>query len=215
MKHEPEAVEKYLRGATRGLWGHRRREIQEELRAHVEERTLAHRIGGMDEKGALERALAELGDPSTVQKGMLRLHALPEIVHAVLQGGNTMLKNPYPYAAAVAIAATLMLVWLSLGVGIIGRDGDPANLLYVGVIAVGVVGTAAARFRSRGMARTLFAAASIQALIALVAVIAKLGAPWSGPLELIILNGFFVALFVGSALLFQRAGQRGMPASSG
>ena len=208
MKHEPEAVERYLSRATRGLWGRRRREVREELQAHVEERTLVHRIGGMDEQGALERALAELGDPSTVQKGMLRLHALPEVVHAVLQGGNMMLKNPYPYAAAVAIAATLMLVWLSLGVGIIGRDGDPANLLYFGVVAVGVVGAAAARFRSRGMARALFAAASIQGLIAGVAIIARLGAPWSGPLELMILNGFFVALFIGSALLFRHAGHR-------
>jgi hypothetical protein len=32
-----------------------------------------------------------------------------------------------------------------------------------------------------------------------------LGSPESGPLEIVALNGFFVALFVGSAWLFRRA----------
>jgi hypothetical protein len=45
----------------------------------------------------------------------------------------------------------------------------------------------------------------IQALIAVFAIVAKLGHPFSGPLELLLLNGFFVALFVGSAWLFRRA----------
>jgi hypothetical protein len=110
----------------------------------------------------------------------------------------------YRFAVGLAVAAALILVWLSLGVGIIGRDGDPANLMYFGVLAVGIVGALIARFRPRGMARALFAMALAQTTVALIALIAGLGEPWSGPLELSLLNGFFVALFVGSAWLFSR-----------
>ena len=115
--------------------------------------------------------------------------------------GNTT----YRFAVGVALAAAVVLVWLSLGVGIIGRDGDPANRMYFGVLAVGIVGALIARFRPRGMARALFATALAQASVAVIALIAGLGHPWSGPLELSLLNGFFIALFVGSAWLFRRA----------
>ena len=68
--------------------------------------------------------------------------------------------STYRFAVGIAIVAALMLVWLSLGVGIIGRDGDPANRMYFGVIAVGIIGALIARFRPSGMARALFAMAA-------------------------------------------------------
>ncbi len=56
-------------------------------------------------------------------------------------GRNMTTRNAtYRWAVGVALAAALVLVWLSLGVGIIGRDGDPANLMYFGVLGVGIVG---------------------------------------------------------------------------
>ena len=45
----------------------------------------------------------------------------------------------YRWAAGLALAGALGLVWLSLGVGLIGRDGDPVNRLYLGVLAVRIV----------------------------------------------------------------------------
>lgn len=114
-------------------------------------------------------------------------------------------KIAYRSAFGVALVAAFFLAWLSLGVGIIGKDGDPANLMYFGVLAIGIIGTVLARLQPLGMARVMFAMALAQALIAAIALIAGLGLPWSGPLELILLNGFFVALFAGSARLFQRA----------
>lgn len=77
--------------------------------------------------------------------------------------------------------------------------------MYFGVLAVGIIGAFIARFRAVGMARALFVMAIAQAFVAGVALIGRLGYPWSGPLELLLLNGFFVALFVGSAWLFRRA----------
>ena len=121
----------------------------------------------------------------------------------------------YNVAVSIALAAALILVWLSLGVGIIGRDGDPANRMYFGVLAVGILGALIARFRPGGMARALFAMALAQTSVALVALIGGLGRPWSGPLELTLLNGFFVVMFLGSAWLFRRAAhgrpERGTP----
>lgn len=111
----------------------------------------------------------------------------------------------YGVAAGVALVAAGLLVWLSLGVGLIGQDGDPANLMYFGVLAVGLIGALLARFRAQGMARVLLAMALAQTVVAVIALVARLGEPWSGPLELVGLNGFFVALFAGSAWLFNRA----------
>jgi hypothetical protein len=111
----------------------------------------------------------------------------------------------YRAAAGVALAAALLLVWISLAVGIIGDEGDPANAMYIGVLAVGVVGALIARFQPHGMARALLATALAQALVAAIALSAGLGAPASGPLEILMLNGCFVALFVGSAWLFRHA----------
>ncbi|MDC4205516.1 MAG: hypothetical protein MPW14_22650 [Candidatus Manganitrophus sp.] len=116
----------------------------------------------------------------------------------------------YRSAIGVALAAAALLVWLSLGVGIIGADGDPANRMYFGVLAVGIIRAIIARFQPQGMARALFATALAQGLVAAIALIAGLGLPWSPPAEIILLNGFFIALFSGSAWLFRRAA-RGQP----
>jgi hypothetical protein len=62
--------------------------------------------------------------------------------------------------------------------------------------------------------RSAIGVALAQALVAAIALIARLGLPWSGPAEILVLNGFFVALFAGSAWLFRRAG-RGRPEQGG
>ena len=88
-------------------------------------------------------------------------------------------------------------------------------MMYFGVLAVGIIGAIVARFRPHGMARALFATALAQALVAVIALIFGLGLPWSPPVEVLALNGFFVSLFVGSALLFRYAGREQTPAGAG
>ena len=110
----------------------------------------------------------------------------------------------FRFANGLAVTAACLLIWLSLGVGIIGKDDDPANMMYFGVIAVGIIGAIISRFRPMGMARTLLAMALAQALVALIALIAGLGIQWSGPAEIIMLNGIFIGMFIGSAWLFKR-----------
>ena len=109
-------------------------------------------------------------------------------------------------AVGVAVAAALLLVWINLAVGIIGNEGNPANLMYIGVLAVGIIGALIARFQPHGMARALFATALAQMLVAVIALAARLGT--SGPVwprDVLIATGFFATLWLGSALLFRRA----------
>ena len=111
----------------------------------------------------------------------------------------------YKAGVCVALAGAFVLVWMSLAVGIIGSDGNPANLMYVGVLAIGIIGALISRFSPSGMALTMFMAAIAQALAGIIAIVVGLGSPASGPLELALLNGFFVVLFLLSAGLFRFA----------
>ena len=113
----------------------------------------------------------------------------------------------YRAAVGVAVVAGLLLIWVNLAVGIIGSENNPANLLYVGLLAVGIIGAAISRFRPRGMAYTLFATALAQMLVPVIAFIIwrpSLDEP-PGIVGVFILNAFFAALFVVSALLFRHA----------
>lgn len=132
-------------------------------------------------------------------------------VLAARKAGNTA----YRAAVGVALAAAFLLVWLNLAVGVIGAEDDLANSMYAGVLAVGIIGAIVARLRPRGMARALFATALAQASVAGIALVFGLGSTGSPPAELVALNGFFVALFAGSGLLFRRAAREHSPADAG
>ena len=114
-----------------------------------------------------------------------------------------------PLAVLGAVLTPLVLAWLAVGVGIIGRDGDPANRMYFGVIAVLIVGALVARFRAGSMPFALWAAALAQAAVGAWAIFGGLGRPYSGALELTLLNGFFVVAFVVTGWLFRESARRG------
>lgn len=115
----------------------------------------------------------------------------------------------YRAAVGVALSGVFLLVWINLAVGIIGSEDHPANVMYLGVLAVAFLGAVFARFQPRGMARAMFAAALAQALVAVIALIFRLGGPASGPAEILGVNGIFIVLFVGAALLFRQAARGG------
>ena len=104
----------------------------------------------------------------------------------------------YRAAVGVALVAAFILVWMNLAVGIIGTEHDPANLMFGGVLAVGIIGAVIARFQPHGMARASVATALAQALVGVIALII-------GSVEAVILTGFFVALWLTSARLFRKA----------
>jgi hypothetical protein len=118
-------------------------------------------------------------------------------------------KTAYRSAVAVALGAVLFLVWGVAAMGVIGAEGDPFDLMYIGVLAVGIVGSVIVRFQPAGMVRVLLAMAVVQALVAMIALMAgKHEVPVSSVAEIVGLNGFFAALFVGSAWLFRRAARQ-------
>jgi hypothetical protein len=117
----------------------------------------------------------------------------------------------YRFAVGIAVAAALLLVWINLAVGIIGSEDNPVNVMYFGVLFVGIIGAAIARLRPLGMARALFAMAFAQALVPVIALViggsqARSMQESPGVMGVLALNAFFVILFVVSALLFRRAG---------
>jgi hypothetical protein len=99
---------------------------------------------------------------------------------------------------------------MNLAVGIIGSEDNPVNLMYFGVIAIGILGATMARLRPQGMARALFTTALAQALVPVIALIINKPQVTSveasmGVLGVLGLNAFFVMMFIGSALLFRRS----------
>ena len=81
----------------------------------------------------------------------------------------------YRFGAAVATGAAFLLVWVNLAVGIIGSEDNASNLMYGGVLAVGVIGAVLARFRPRGMAVTMAAMAVGTVLAGVVALVTGSG----------------------------------------
>lgn len=116
----------------------------------------------------------------------------------------------YRAGAGMALAGMFLIVWLTGAVGIIGSEDHAANLLYLGVLAIGLVGAFVARFRPGGLALVMAGVALALVGIAVAALVAGWGSegpvwPW----EVVILNGFFAALFAGSAVLFRQAAGAG------
>ena len=114
----------------------------------------------------------------------------------------------YKVAVGFALGTGFLLIWSNLAVGVIGSEDNPINLFYFGVIAIGVIGAVTARFKTEGMVITLFLAAFLQAMIAAVAIIGgHYESPASSVIEILAVNGFFVTLWIISALLFRYADQ--------
>ena len=126
--------------------------------------------------------------------------------------GNTA----YKFAVALALLAAFLLLWVNGAVGIIGDEGNDANLMYGAVLVVGIIGAIVARFEPHGMVRAMFATALAQALVAVIALVAGWGS--AGPIwprDILGATGLFVILWLGSAWLFRKAAPKATPESAG
>ncbi len=111
----------------------------------------------------------------------------------------------YKAGVGVALAAGFGLGWSNMVH--VADSGNPANLAYYSVLAVGAVGARLARLRAQGLARALFAMAATLAAIALML---PSGAPPEMARNMAIGHGVFVALFAASGLLFRHASLAGL-----
>jgi hypothetical protein len=111
----------------------------------------------------------------------------------------------YKVGLAVALVAGFALAWSNMVH--VADSGNPANLVYYGVLVVGAVGALLARLEARGLARTLF---TMAATLALIAVMLPSGAPPDLARNMAIGHGVFVALLTASGLLFRHASLAGL-----
>lgn len=113
-------------------------------------------------------------------------------------------KLAYRLGVGLALATGFLLIWANGAVGIIGSEDNPINLLYFLVVFIGIIGAFAARFQSWGLSLTMFTMAIAQATVAAIAIIGGYyQSPPSSVFEIITVNGFFITLFVVSALIFR------------
>lgn len=112
----------------------------------------------------------------------------------------------YRAGVGIALLAAFLLVFVNGAVGIIGSSNNDANLMFFGVLAVGIISAVFAGFQPVGMVRAMTATAIAQVAVAVIAVTAGLGA--SGPVwptDVLVLTAFFTALWLVSAWLFRKA----------
>ena len=161
-------------------------------------------VGAMMLAGALV-AKQFVGEPEWLSRLAQSGGLIVGIGVAVELSSRTTREAAYRTAAAVALGSALLLGWANAAVGIIGSENNVVNLVYGGVVLIGVIGAAIARLRPEGMARTLLAMAIAQASIGAIALVGRLGAPVTGPFEIVAIHAGFIALFVASAVLFRKA----------
>jgi hypothetical protein len=124
----------------------------------------------------------------------------------------------YRAAVGIALAATFLLVWVNGAVGIIGSENNPANGIFAGVLAVGIIGALLARFRPAGMAYARLVTALAQALVGAIAFLAGWGydEPAALPPYVVIpaATGVFTGMWLLSAWLFGSSARRQTPTAA-
>lgn len=109
----------------------------------------------------------------------------------------------YRSALVLAIATPLFMFWLISAVSILNGPGDR---MYLGVVAVLMIGSLIARFRPQGMAYALIATAAVPVVIALIALVTGMQNPDHLPIaEILGVNTIFAVLFLASSRLFRLA----------
>lgn len=116
------------------------------------------------------------------------------------RGGNLA----YRAASILAVASAFLLIYVNLAVGLIGGGPNTGNLMYIGVLLIGITGAFLAHFRSEGMERVMYA--TVGALVVLVVIALMAGMqnyPGSSVKDILAVNGFFALLFFVAALLYR------------
>ncbi len=116
---------------------------------------------------------------------------------------TTMRNRAYRFAVGLAVTTAFVLTWVNW---VLAVDVSGANVLYFGVVLVGLLGAAIARLRASGMAVALFVTAIAQMLVPLIALVFwKTHVAPGAAVPGLGLNGVFIVLLAMSALLFRRA----------
>jgi hypothetical protein len=114
----------------------------------------------------------------------------------------------YRLGGLIALLACVGLVWVNGAVGFLGNEDNPANLMFLGVIALAVVGTIVVRFKAAGLARVIGLTALAQLVVGIVGYAAGWASPGvAGLQEVAVGTTLFGSMWLISAALFHRAAQ--------
>ncbi|MCX7973721.1 MAG: hypothetical protein N3B16_04390 [Candidatus Aminicenantes bacterium] len=109
----------------------------------------------------------------------------------------------YRLALAVALGTGFIMIWTNLAVGLIGSEDEPVNMIYLVLLAGGLIGALLVRLKARGLTITMGIMALGQVLITLIALLAGWQhLPSSSVSDILKVNGFFFLLWQTKMYLF-------------
>jgi hypothetical protein len=105
----------------------------------------------------------------------------------------------YRAAVVIAVGCAFLQLWITLAVGIIGSEDNPANWTYIAMVVIAISAAAVAQGKAQPMARAMIGVLLVQALFSAVHLL-------DGHFTLVI-DLFFGALWFLSSRLFARAAE--------
>ena len=112
----------------------------------------------------------------------------------------------YRLGIALAIGTAFFLVAGIGALGVIGAEGDRADLMFLGVLVIGIGGAIITRLRAHGMALTMTATAAATMLVGFIAIaLGEHESEGTSIPEILGLTKMFAALFAASAWAFRTA----------
>lgn len=106
--------------------------------------------------------------------------------------------NAYVVGAGIAVAAAFLMTWANLAVGIIGNEDNPINLIFFGVLGIGLLAVLWSRLEARRMAWAMTITAIAQAAACVAALVLD-GA------YVFVFTAVFMAMWLIAAQLFRKA----------
>lgn len=114
----------------------------------------------------------------------------------------------YRLGVGLGLGTMLFMVWANLAVGLVGAGPNAGNLMYIGVLLVGIIGIVVSKLKAKGMERTMLVMVVTLVVVAVIELLAGMHEyPGSSVREIIGVNGFFAFLFGASALIFHFSGK--------
>lgn len=110
------------------------------------------------------------------------------------------------------VVTAFLMIWANLAVGLIGSGSNAGNLMYIGVLLVLVTGILLSHLRPAAMERAAYATVLALVLHTVIALLANMQHYSGSSVEAILcVNGFFIALFTVSGILFHFAARQTLP----
>jgi len=114
----------------------------------------------------------------------------------------------YRAAVGLAILTGVFMIWSNLGVGIVGSEDEPFNLVYVALLALGLIAAFWVRFEARSLFYVMLSMAMGLGFITLLAFgLGMHRIPHSSTLEILAVHSFLAVPIILSGILFHHAAE--------